>query len=238
LPQRRKRLSVFNVYYVDRSGRRVAYSPRRALSAIIRYRGKLYHTPRAWLPRISRELFLSLREAMAPRRRIELRKVRRPRKSPTKRIARRVPERYKAKALWEPVVDFQERAERNLGRQLDADLFEADQIMHHNADHDVIHLPTKFVWYTKALPEQIEVFGRSKTFRVGRVWFGVYNTKEDSFSVWNYKALIPLTDYAGMRAMIEGLYLTAKRKIEKAKDYLEVVKFLAWTGYTLGQKAV
>lgn len=152
---------------------------------------------------------------------------------------------------WFNVGDYQEGIEAQKAIE-GYEVTERDmEIFHSSPASDVIHgveeirngksvgfgEPTLFVWRAKKLPTKLKVFKRERPFRMVRIWFWVYHNEKEEYRVWCRSSTIYESNFKEAWEFALKFYETVADDLGKAYDYLEVHGLVAWTAYTLGERA-
>lgn len=152
---------------------------------------------------------------------------------------------------WLNVADYQQGIEAQ--KEFDGfPVTERDmEIFHSSPASDVIHAveefrsgksfyfgePTLFVWKDRKLPTKLKVYKRARPFRMVRVWFWVYHNDLEEYRIWCRSSLVSESNFREAWDFAQALYSKVENDIEEAFDYLEVHGLVAWTAYTLGERA-
>ncbi len=155
---------------------------------------------------------------------------------------------------WFNVADYQEGIE-NAREQEGFKVTQRDmEIFHSSPASDVIHTteeydakghskgagePTLFVWRDKKLPTRLKVFGRKQPFRMVRIWFWIFHNDLEEYRIWCRSSTIYESNFKESWDFALKLYDQVVEDIadNERLDYLEVHGLVAWTAYTLGERA-
>ncbi len=192
-----------------------------------------------------------------PKPRARLRPKPKPRTRPKPKAKPKAPKvkraapKLETRDKWYNVADFQAAVEQ----QKEMGGFEISEremeIFHSSPASDVIHLtetvkngktisegePTLFVWREKKLPIRKIVFGRKRPFRMVRIWFWVFHNEKQEYRIWCRSSTIFESTFAEAYDFAKNLFKKVSDDIAESFDYLEIHGLIAWTGYTLGERA-
>lgn len=160
---------------------------------------------------------------------------------------------------WFNVGSYQEGIE-NAREQEGFKVTQRDmEIFHSSPASDVIHTteeydsqghsrgagePTLFVWKDKKLPTALKIPSASprlrvRPFRMVRIWFWIYHNDLEEYRIWCRSSTIFQSNFKESWDFALKLYEQVVEDISENEklDYLEVHGLVAWTAYTLGQRA-
>ncbi len=158
---------------------------------------------------------------------------------------------------WYNVQDYQRGIED--GKNVEGhDVGDVEmEIFHSDPDRDVIHAveelrrgrvfywgePTLFVWKTTRLPSTLKLlnvkskFIASHPFRMVRIWFWVFHTEKREYRLWCRSSIVNQSDFSQAQEFAFSLYEQVTEDLEEQFTYLECRGLVAWTAYTLGERA-
>lgn len=170
---------------------------------------------------------------------------------PARRVLVWVVQYPEVRVLWYNVADYQRAIEdqKNIEGHEVGDI--EMEIFHSSPADDVIHAveeirngrviyfgePTLFVWRTTRLPRGIKVYNRARPFRMVRIWFWVFHTEKREYRLWCRSSVVFESNFDESQDFAHKLYEQVEQDIEEQYTYLEVRGLVAWTAYTLGERA-